>query len=195
MYPILKDTDFKCNIDFQKFWVKIPKIGHFGPKSINFLILTKFCMYSISTVLISNMLFALKDFELKSPNLGILGQEALTLILTKIRMCPILKVLLSNLTLVLKNLSLNPKIRPSELFNRPSELFNRPSKLFNRPSELFNRPSKFFNRPSKLFNLNRIILLLLFFGGAYFNYYIWTKIHKFGNNGTKLINASWGNFV
>ena len=181
MYPILKDTDFNCNIDFQKFWVKIPKIGHFGPKSINFLILTKFCMYSISTVLISNMLFALKDFELKSPNLGILGQEALTLILTKIRMCPILKVLLSNLTLVLKNLSLNPKIRPSELFNRPSELFNRPSKLFNRPS--------------KLFNLNRIILLLLFFGGAYFNYYIWTKIHKFGNNETKLINASWGNFV
>ena len=100
--PYFKDTDFKCNIDFQKFWVKIPKIGHFGPKSINFLILTKFCMYSISTVLISNMLFVLKDFELKSPNLGILGQEALTLILTKIRMCPILKVLLSNLTLVLK---------------------------------------------------------------------------------------------
>ena len=100
--PYFKDTDFKCNIDFQKFWVKIPKIGHFGPKSINFLILTKFCMYSISTVLISNRLFVLKDFELKFPNLGIFGQEALTLILTKIRICPILKVLLSNLTLVLK---------------------------------------------------------------------------------------------
>ena len=33
----------------------MPKFGHFGPKSINFLILTKFCLYPILKVLISNL--------------------------------------------------------------------------------------------------------------------------------------------
>ena len=49
----------------------MPKFGHFGSKSINFLILTKFCMYPISKVLTSNPTFVFKNFEHKSPNLGI----------------------------------------------------------------------------------------------------------------------------
>ena len=53
----------------------MPKLGHFGQKSINFLILTKFCMYPILKVLISNLTFVFENVELKSPNLGILSQK------------------------------------------------------------------------------------------------------------------------
>ena len=53
----------------------MPKFGHFGPKSINFLILTKFCMYPILDVLVLNLALAFENFEPKFPNLGILDQK------------------------------------------------------------------------------------------------------------------------
>ena len=48
---------FECPICFWKFWTQILKFGYFRPKSMNFLILTKFPIYSISQVLISNFDF------------------------------------------------------------------------------------------------------------------------------------------
>ena len=73
-----ESTDFKCDIGFWKFWAPIPKYGHFGSKNINFLILTKFCLYPISKVLISNLAFIFKDFEPNSLNLRTLDQKVLT---------------------------------------------------------------------------------------------------------------------
>ena len=65
--PYFECTDFKVLICFWKFLVQRPKFGHFEPKNINFLVLTKFCMYPISNtklylypmskVLISNLTF------------------------------------------------------------------------------------------------------------------------------------------
>ena len=51
-------SDIKSDICFQKLRAQIPKFEHFGPKRINFLILTKFSLYAISKVLISNLIFA-----------------------------------------------------------------------------------------------------------------------------------------
>ena len=51
--PYFKGPHFKSDISFRVFW----KSEYFGPKSINFLILTKFCLYAISKVLISNLTF------------------------------------------------------------------------------------------------------------------------------------------
>ena len=73
-----KCPDFRSNFGFWKLWAQIPKYGHFGPKSINCLILTKFHMYPISNVLISNLTLVFENFELKSLNLSILGQEVLS---------------------------------------------------------------------------------------------------------------------
>ena len=69
---------------FFKFWAQMPKFEHFWPKSINLLILTKFPMYPISKVLISNLSFVFKNVEPKSLNLGILGQRVLISNLNKI---------------------------------------------------------------------------------------------------------------
>ena len=55
-----KGADFKPDIRFRNVLAEIPKFGHFGPKGINSLILAKFCLYSISKVLISNLTFASK---------------------------------------------------------------------------------------------------------------------------------------
>ena len=68
-------ADFKSDIGFRKFLAQIPKFGHFGLKSINFLILMKFCMYTISNVLIANLTLAFEKFEPKSLNLGIMGKK------------------------------------------------------------------------------------------------------------------------
>ena len=69
----------KCeNLEFfTDFQILIPyaQICHFGPKSIIFLILTKFCMCPILKVLISNLTFVFKNLEPKSKHLGILGQK------------------------------------------------------------------------------------------------------------------------
>ena len=54
----LGNLKFSASFRFYKFWAEMPKFGYFGPKSINFLILTKFCLYPISKVLISNLAFA-----------------------------------------------------------------------------------------------------------------------------------------
>ena len=50
---------------FFKFRAHMPKFEHFGPKSINFLILTNFCLNPILTMLISNLIFV---FENLTPN-------------------------------------------------------------------------------------------------------------------------------
>ena len=50
---------------------QIPIFGYFGPKSINFVILSKFCLYPISKVLISNLTFLFENVEPKSPYSGI----------------------------------------------------------------------------------------------------------------------------
>ena len=52
-------ADFKSDICFRKFRAQIPNFEHFGTKSINFLVLTKFSLCTISKVLISNLTFAL----------------------------------------------------------------------------------------------------------------------------------------
>ena len=44
--------EFPTSFRYFKFRVQTPKFGHFGPKSIDFLILTKFCMYPVLKVLI-----------------------------------------------------------------------------------------------------------------------------------------------
>ena len=49
-----------------------------GPKSIDLLILTKFRMYPILNVLISNLSLVFKHFVPKSPRFGILGQKVAT---------------------------------------------------------------------------------------------------------------------
>ena len=53
-----KGADFKSDNFFRKFWAQTTKFEHFGPKSVNFLILTKFCLYAIPKVLVSNLPFA-----------------------------------------------------------------------------------------------------------------------------------------
>ena len=54
------------------------QIWAFGPKSINFLVLMKFCIHPILYVLISNLSFVFEYLEPKFPNLGILDQKLLT---------------------------------------------------------------------------------------------------------------------
>ena len=70
-----KGADFKFDILSRNFWAQTSKFGRFGPKGINFLILTKFCLHRISKVLISNQTFVFKNFNSKSPIFGVLGQK------------------------------------------------------------------------------------------------------------------------
>ena len=58
LVPYFEGADFESDICFQTFLAETSKFEHFRPKSINFLILTKFCLYVISKVLISNLTFA-----------------------------------------------------------------------------------------------------------------------------------------
>ena len=60
--PYIKDTDFKADIGFWKFWAQMPKFGDFGPKSINLLILIKLCLYPILKVLMSNLTLVFQNF-------------------------------------------------------------------------------------------------------------------------------------
>ena len=53
----------------------MPKFEHFGQKSINFLILTKFCLNPILTMLISNLIFVFENFDPKFQNLDIFVQK------------------------------------------------------------------------------------------------------------------------
>ena len=63
------------------------KFGHFGPKSINFLILTKFCLYPVLKVLISNQTFVFENFKPKFPDFGVVSQKKNNfLILTKLHL-------------------------------------------------------------------------------------------------------------
>ena len=71
---------------FSKTWAQMPKFWHFPPKSINFLIITTFRMYSISNVLVSNLAFLSKIW---TPNAQIWAKFCLY---------TISKVLTSNLT-------------------------------------------------------------------------------------------------
>ena len=72
LYPYYEGADFKSDIRFQNFWAQTPKFKHFGPKGVNFLILTNFCLYSVSKVLISNKTFVFENFKPKSSNFGVL---------------------------------------------------------------------------------------------------------------------------
>ena len=65
--------------------------GHFEPKRINVVILTKIHWYPIPEVIISNLTFVFQNFEHKCPNLGISH-------VTKFCMYHISNVLISNLT-------------------------------------------------------------------------------------------------
>ena len=51
--PCLEVDDFKSCTCFPKFWAHMPNFGHFVLKITNFLILTKFRMYPILKVMIS----------------------------------------------------------------------------------------------------------------------------------------------
>ena len=84
LYPYYEGADLKSDIHFQKCWAQTPKFRDFGPKGINFLILTKFGLQPVSKVLISNQIFVFKNFKPKSPNFGVSGQKSINfLILTK----------------------------------------------------------------------------------------------------------------
>ena len=95
-------SNFKFVICFWKFRAQNPKFGNFGPKSINFLILTK---------------FEGADFKLdigfqkvwtQMPKFGFFGPKSINfLILTKFCMYPISKVLISNLTFVFENFGIS----------------------------------------------------------------------------------------
>ena len=74
-----EDADFKSDNSFRKFRTYVPKFRHFGPKSINFLILMKFRIFPILNVLISNLALVFENVEPKFPNMGIFGQKASTL--------------------------------------------------------------------------------------------------------------------
>ena len=69
---------------FQKIVAQMPKFGYFGKRRINFLILTKFCLYPILKVLISNLALVLENFKPKCSNLEILGQNYLLFNFSKI---------------------------------------------------------------------------------------------------------------
>ena len=97
LYPYYEGADFRSDICFEKFWAQTSKFRLFGPKSINFLILTKFCLYRVSNLQILAIcvkkkkkkinfltklhlpLFDSSDsnytFEQKSQNAGIMGQD------------------------------------------------------------------------------------------------------------------------
>ena len=63
------------------------KLEHFGSKSINFLALTKFWLYPVSKVLISNQTFVFENFKPKLPNFGVVLQKKINfLILTKLHL-------------------------------------------------------------------------------------------------------------
>ena len=51
LYPYYEGADFKSDIRIEKL-AKTNKVSLFGPKDTNFLILTKFCLYLVSKVLI-----------------------------------------------------------------------------------------------------------------------------------------------
>ena len=74
----LEGDHFKSYTCFPKVWAQIPNFGHFGLKSINFLILTKFRMYPLLKVMVSNLTIVLQNFEHKCPILGILDEKVLT---------------------------------------------------------------------------------------------------------------------
>ena len=80
-----------------KLWAQMPNIVCFVPRIINFLILTKLCLYPILKVRISNLTL----LEPKSINF---------LILTKVGMYSVSKVLISNLLNAFENLSSNTQI-------------------------------------------------------------------------------------
>ena len=113
--------------------VQVSKFGRFGSKSINFLILTKFCVYSISKILISNLTFVFERFQPKFPNLGIMGQKVLifkywqnlayakSLILTKFCLYPILKVLISSLKIVFEKFL--PKFPNLSILDQQTQTF------------------------------------------------------------------------
>ena len=52
-------ADFKSDICYRKFWAQIPKFQHFRPKSIDFLILTKFATTSLLVVKMPSRCYAL----------------------------------------------------------------------------------------------------------------------------------------
>ena len=108
-----QDLDFKSEIAFWKFLAQIPKFRHFGPKSIDSLILSKFRMYPVSNVLISDLTL-LQTFWAQITKYGYFASKSFNfLALTKF--CPqsISKVLISNPTFVFKNLELkSPNIWP-----------------------------------------------------------------------------------
>ena len=58
----------------------MPKFEHFGPKSINFPILTKFCLNPILTMLISNLIFVFENLtpNMKIPKYGHFGSKVST---------------------------------------------------------------------------------------------------------------------
>ena len=109
------------------------QIWAFWVKSINFLILTKFCLYSISKILISNLTFVFESFQSKFPNLGIMGQKVLifkywqnlayakSLILTKFCLYPVLKVLISSLKIVFEKFL--PKFPNLSILDQQTQTF------------------------------------------------------------------------
>ena len=64
LYPYYEGADFKSNICYRKFQTEITKFWRFGPKKINFLILTK-----VNLPLFNGSEFSY-TFEQKSQNVG-----------------------------------------------------------------------------------------------------------------------------
>ena len=131
----------------------MPRLGYFGSKSINFIIFAKFCMCSISNVVISNLTLVFENFQPKSPNMGILGSKNIDfLIVTKFCLYPISKVLISNLTS-----GFCGSQQPSTQVTRTNTMFPF--------CNLFGKPFSFFRKILKI-----LWSRLLFFEGAYCKY-------------------------
>ena len=99
---------------FLKLRAQISKYWHFGSKCINFLNLTKFCLYPITKVLIFgfDLTLVFENFEPKCWNLAILDQKSkLFLISAKFQIYPISKVLISKSDTCLKILHPDPQMR------------------------------------------------------------------------------------
>ena len=79
LHPYYEAADYKSDIRFQTFCAQTPKFRHFVSKNINFLILTKFCLYPVSKVLISKFIF-------KNPQILAFCAKKNFLILTKLHL-------------------------------------------------------------------------------------------------------------
>ena len=89
------------NTHIRHFWSKIPKSGNFRLKLRHFCFFAKFCNYTNSRVLISNMTILFSNSSLKILKSGISGRKFMHFwFFVKFCQSTNLRVLISNMTIV-----------------------------------------------------------------------------------------------